>query len=126
MANSKGKTWQRLTRAEATNYLIIRLILRGFDPRNELVLDGDPGPFLERAGEELDIDWSKNFPAPGRELPPDHKLEAIPFWKIWGGIAIIEAAQEVGYQGKTVKGIVDYLRSLPMTGPIGGRRSLAP
>ena len=103
-------TWQRLSRAEATNYLITTLIINGFDSNNELVIDGDPGPFLERVAGELHIDWEKESTRPQNE-------RGVPGWKIFANREIIEIAKQIGYQGNTVLGIAQYLRSFQETAP---------
>lgn len=123
MANKRktatGLTWQRLTRKEAVDFLITAMIVCGQDPEGELLIDGDPGTFLEKASKRLDIDWSDTsvFPRPGESI--SGKGKTIPFSKIVAGMEIVKLAKLIGYEGDSVKGIVEHLRSLPAEGPIG-------
>jgi hypothetical protein len=115
-SKTKVRTWQRLTKKEAVNFLITELIVGGHDPKKELVIDGDPGPFLEKASRTLDIDWKKVWPQPGTTIKHPKQISGA---KLRAEVEIREIAERIGYSGDNVIGIIAYLRSLPDKGPIG-------
>jgi len=81
---------QRLTKASATNYVIASIKLEGLDD-GRLVMDGDPGKVLEAIATNLDA----------HRTVGDSVSE------------IISDGHKIGYDGDTVMGLVEYLRSLP-------------
>lgn len=108
-------TWERLTRSEATNFVITLLIVGGFDPAGELIIDGDPGPFLEKISKRLQIP-TQTYDERGVGTNPN---AGFSFDQFLAFTALREIAWKVGYRGTDVMGIVPYLQGLPEKGPIG-------
>ena len=117
MTEETEAPWHRLTKVEATNFLITALILMGHDPNKELVIDGDPGPYLLKAAKELDSppDFGK-FDERSHAI---YKGPAMPLTRMAAVWKILDIAKLIGYEGKTIAGFIEYLQSLPETGTIG-------
>ena len=96
--------WQRLTRTEATNYLLTALIVLGADLKGQLVIDGDPGNVLEGVLTAFDKDTILSTMESTRAGNP---FPAINMFR-----AITKIGKDLGYFGNTLKGLVEYLRSL--------------
>ena len=97
-------TWRRLTKAEATNYLITALIVLGADPKGHLIIDGDPGTMLESVLASFDKDTILSTMESTKAGDP---FPAINMFR-----AITKIGKDLGYFGNTLKGLVEYLRSL--------------
>lgn len=115
--------WQRLTKKEAINWFIVTLILEDADLNGELSIDTDPTPFLQKVMGNQTIDERADESWPDKKSVYPKKVITIRLEdSIFEG-KIRDAAEKIGYRGRKLRGIIDYLRSLPEEGPIGQNRS---
>jgi hypothetical protein len=114
--------WRRLTKNDVVNWLIMSLILDGLDTENELVADGDLGPYLEKiiATHALTMEAEQNNPAASTRQSFVEPFFRPPFaqTEIARYLALQKLARKIGYFGEAA-GMVDYIHSLPDNGPIG-------
>lgn len=108
----------RLSREDATNFILTWIIATNLDPECRLVLDGNPGPELERALQNFSDLLEKNFPKPNETPLHRYVGTTVPGHVAAGYANIMRMARVIGWepeQNEGIVGIVHYLRAWPMS-----------